>query len=222
MLQHKTLSLSEVELKLAGDSSTFTGYASVFDGVDSYGDTIAKGAYKNVIESGVMPKMFEQHKSWELPIGKWLSMKEDSKGLLVSGELTPNHAKADMVKAAMKHGTIDGLSIGYQLGSGDYQILDNGNRLITNITRLAEISPVTFPADNAARIDMTSIKSEIDNINSLRDFEDFLRESGNFSKGLATLLTSRAKTIILGEPRIEDAESAKELKTLFDSFKIPQ
>ena len=35
MLIRKTLSLSSVDLKMEGDSGRFTGYASVFGGVDT-------------------------------------------------------------------------------------------------------------------------------------------------------------------------------------------
>ena len=42
----KTLSLDDVELKTEGDAGVFRGYASKFNGIDSYGDTILPGAYQ--------------------------------------------------------------------------------------------------------------------------------------------------------------------------------
>ena len=48
-LLRKTLSLSDVSLKLSGDTGTFEGYASVFGGVDTYGDTIIKGAFESIL-----------------------------------------------------------------------------------------------------------------------------------------------------------------------------
>lgn len=213
---HKTLSLNETELKFANNKATFTGYASVFNGVDSYKDTIVYGAFKNVINSKAMPKMFENHKSYELPIGKWLGMTEDTKGLLVEGEFTPNHAKADMVRASMLHGTMDGLSIGFSMNDGDFEKKD-GVRYIKNISRLVEISAVTFPADESARVDLSSVKSELNSIQTLSDFEDFLREAGGFSKGLAVATLARAKAIILGEPKEAlDEKAVAELKKLLN------
>ena len=97
MLIRKTLSLSSVDLKMEGDSGRFTGYASVFGGVDSYGDTIVKGAYESTLRNNGKPHMYLEH-SWAgfassgaglLPIGKYISVKEDDHGLLVEGELTP-------------------------------------------------------------------------------------------------------------------------------------
>lgn len=195
----RTLDFSQTEVKFVGEKGKFVGYASVFDGVDSYGDTIKAGAFQNAIKYGKLPKMFENHKSWELPIGKWTSITEDSKGLLVEGEFTPNHSRADDVRSSMLHGTIDGLSIGFRMKEGDYEV-DGANRTIKNITDLVEISVVTFPADDVARVDLTSVKSALDGITSIRDLEDFLRESGGFSKGLAQAVLTRSKQLYQGEP----------------------
>jgi HK97 family phage prohead protease len=208
----KTLSFDDSHIKFTKNSSTFTGYASVFGGVDSYGDTILQGAFKNVIGSGKVPKMFENHKSWELPIGKWLHLEEDSKGLLVEGEFTPEHAKADMVRASMRHGTLDGLSIGFRMSKGDYDD-EKDVRLIKNISELIEISPVTFPADESARVDLTSVKSSLENIYTIKDLESFLRDAGGFSKGLTVALLARTKSILLGEPKGElDEKAVAELR----------
>lgn len=205
MMMRKNLVLDNVGLKFAkGETGAFSGYASVFGGVDSYRDTIMPGAYKSVIErikagSARMPKMFINHKSYELPVGKWLSMEEDAKGLLMSGELTPGMTEAQTVKAAMQHGTIDGLSIGYGLNGDDVEYEDEEEygrvRVIKNISELYEISIVTYPADDAARVDLTSVKSALDQVESIKEFEDFLREAGGFSKSLATATASRAKRL---------------------------
>ena len=210
----KTLNFTDTEVKFVGEKGKFTGYASVFGGVDSYGDTIVAGAYQNVIKYGRLPKMFENHKSWELPIGKWTTIVEDSKGLLVEGEFTPNHRQAEEGRAAMLHGTIDGLSIGYRLKEGDYE-MEGANRTIKNISDLVEISVVTFPADDVARVDLTSVKSALEGIHSIRDLEDFLRESGGFSKGLAQAVLTRSKQLYQGEPiQVLGEKAAAELDRL--------
>ena len=154
MSMRKQLLLGSVELKFAkADSSAFTGYASVFGGVDSYSDTIMPGAYKSVIEriqsgSARMPKMFVNHRSYDLPLVKWVKMAEDDKGLLMEGELTPGNPQAATVKAGMQHETIDGLSIGYALKSADYDMIETDGkeiRVIKNISELYEVSIVTYP-----------------------------------------------------------------------------
>lgn len=221
MLQ-KTISLTNAHLKFASDAS-FEGYASVFNGVDSYGDTILPGAFKNVVKAarkGRMPKMFANHRSWEMPIGKWVELAEDERGLYVRGEFTPGNPQADVVRAAMRHGTVDGLSIGFRMQKDDYELVDGEQRVIKNISELLEISAVTFPADDAARVDLASVKFDLDAIQNVRDFEDFLRESGGFSKGLATAVAARAKQIFAGEPRgPAGANAAAELRALLEAIR---
>jgi HK97 family phage prohead protease len=204
MMMKKNIVLDNVGLKFAkGDAGGFSGYASVFGGVDSYNDTIMPGAYKSVIEriktgAARMPKMFVNHKSYELPVGKWKSIDEDDVGLFMFGELTPGMEDAQAVKAAMQHGTIDGLSIGYGLNRDDVEYDEKGDstvRIIKNISELYEISIVTYPADDSARVDLSSVKSVLDQVESIKDFEDFLREAGGFSKSLATATASRAKRL---------------------------
>lgn len=223
----KTLSLSEVELKSSGEGGalTFEGYASTFGNVDSYGDTILKGAYANVINSGSMPKMFFNHKSWELPIGKWLKMQEDDHGLFMKGELTPGLSISSDVAAAMRHQTLDGLSVGFGITKSDYFVQDDV-RFIKNITLLKEVSPVIFPADDSARVDLSSIKSELESLESLKDLEHFLRDAGGFSINLSKALVSRAVIIAKREASSDNDDSNQQVKgeivSLAESFKLQE
>lgn len=198
-MEQKSQSLTNCEIKFNKDGH-FSGYASTFNNVDSYGDTILPGAYEKTLKSYGLPKMFVQHDSYALPVGKWISAKEDQKGLYVEGEFTPNMQAADNAKAALVHETIDGLSIGFLLRKNDYKLSDKveGGRIISNITKLLEISLVTWPADSFARVDM---KSEIEQIETIRDFEKFLRDSGHFSKNATATLIAKAKALFdRGEP----------------------
>lgn len=160
MLICKTLSLDLVELKFDGEAGRFAGYASVFGGVDAYGDTIVRGAFESTLRKNGKPKMFYNH-DWHMPIGKYPVAKEDDKGLFVEGEFTPGMTLSGEVRAAMKHGTIDGLSIGGFIKKGDYEETEGG-RVIRRWDKLVEVSPVVFPADSAARIDAQSVKSMLD------------------------------------------------------------
>jgi len=208
MLQRKTLSLSNCDIKFKPNDDKqlgckFSGYASVFNGLDSYGDRILPGAYDSVlrqIQSGAvrMPKMFINHKAWDLPIGKWIDISEDDVGLKADGELTSGNPTADAVRASLAHGTIDGLSIGFRLSDDDTEsVQEDGRsvRVIKNISELVEISVVTFPADEEARVDLVTVKTALEAVNSIRDFENFLRESGGFSKALAMATARQAKRV---------------------------
>jgi hypothetical protein len=226
MLERKnlTLSLSDVCIKASGEGYSFEGYASKFNGVDTYGDTILPGAYKNVVKearvSGRMPKMFFNHKSYDLPIGKWRKVEEDDDGLLVVGNLTKGMSIVEDIKLAMAEQTLDGLSVGIGLKSDDYEWVDDPkssiSRIIKNVSSLREISLVSFPADDGGRVDMSSIKAELDSVQSLSDLEMFLREAGGFSKSAATAVVSRAKSIFRGDPAT--SSSAKSVEEQVNAF----
>ena len=217
MLLRKTLQLSDVTLKMDGDTGRFSGYASVFGGVDSYGDTIIKGAFESTLRQNGKPKMFFNHDWNTLPVGKWLSAKEDDKGLFVEGELTPGLAIAGEVRAAMKHQTLDGLSIGGFLKKGDFEDTEGG-RIIRKWSNLVEISPVVFPADSAARVDLGSVKGgidildAIDEVQSIRELEQLLRDAAGLSKRAATALVARVKAVAaLGDPADVQALAMQQL-----------
>lgn len=219
-MEHKTLSLSNCDIKLKGD--TFAGYASTFNNVDSYGDTILPGAYDETLKANGLPKMFLQHDSYALPIGKWLKAQEDEVGLWVEGEFTPNMNQAENAKAALNHGTVDGLSIGFMLRKSDYKPSDKveGGRIIERVSKLIEVSLVTFPADTFARVDM---KSEIEELETIRDFERFLRDSGAFSKSTAQLLISKARALF-GDQKADSSDELKQILNHINSkgvFKCP-
>ena len=209
-LNFKGITLQDVELKFDGEGRRFKGYASTFNGNDSYDDTILPGAYAKTIAEHGMPKMFWGH-DWDIPIGKWLSAVEDEKGLLVEGEFTPGNSQADAVMAAMKHGTVNGLSIGFRLAEGDYERKKDGGRIIKNVTKLYEISVVNFPADEDARI--SEVRSEeVDELKTIRDFENFLRDLGGFSKSVATSIVAKAKKLFADQRESDvDEKSATEI-----------
>lgn len=207
-MQTKNLPINCLELKFAGENMRFSGYASVFNGVDSYGDTIIQGAYsKTLAQREREVKMRWNH--YGPVIGKWLRMVEDEKGLYVEGELTPGHSKAIDVYASLKHGAIDGLSIGYYPVQIEQK--DDGTRLLKEIN-LIEISVVEEPADINARIG--DIKSAINAALSLKEIEALLRDAGGFSRGDATALVSRIKTLALGD-RDAELRQKQELAALF-------
>jgi len=209
MILRKHLSLSDVSLKLDGDAGRFSGYASVFGGVDSYGDTIVRGAFASTLRNNGLPKMFFNHDWASIPVGKWTKAVEDDHGLMVEGEFTPGLAAADAVRAAMKHGTLDGLSIGGFVKQGDFELTESG-RVIRKWSKLVEVSPVVFPADDAARIDLSSVKGAdvidaIEDAATLQEIEQLLRDAAGLSKRAATALVARIKSVaLLGDPAVPE------------------
>ena len=201
-MERKTLSLDLVGVKFADDGRKFAGYASVFNGLDSYGDTILPGAYSKTIVERERPIAMRWNHHGPV-IGKWLAVSEDEKGLYVEGELTPGHSVAEDAYASMKHGAVTGLSIGYRLPAGGSEKTENG-RLLKQIN-LVEISIVEEPADNAARI--ADVKA-LDDIDTFKEIEAILREAGGFSRSFATALVSRTKSLAHGE-RAENTDTSE-------------
>ncbi len=190
-MDYKTLHLDAVSLKFDEGNRKFSGYASVFGGVDSYGDSIVPGAYKNTLTDRPRPiRMRWNH--FGPVIGKWLDIREDEKGLYVEGELTPGHSVAENVYASLKHGAVDGMSIGYHVKA--YEQRDEV-RYLKEI-ELVEVSVVEEPADLGAKVG--DVKADVETINqieTLKDFESYLRDACGFSRKAATALVSRCKRL---------------------------
>lgn len=217
-METKVLKLELSEFKLDDNGKTFQGYASTFGNVDSYGDTIVKGAYAETLKQYGLPKMFFNHNTYEVPMGKWVDATEDDHGLKLAGEFTPGNTLADQVRAAIKHGTLDGLSIGYRLKKGDFDITETG-RTIRKVARLPEVSIVTFPADGKALLDRASVKSNMDGleeVETIRDLEYFLRDAGGFSKQAAQAVVAKFKTLteVRDAPTDAKAEMLRRLEAM--------
>ncbi len=196
---NKTLSLEQTEIKFrdGGKQGIFEGYASVFNNKDSDGDVILPGAFAGVLKG--QPRrvaMFFNHRTWEIPVGKWEALAEDNHGLHVVGQLTPGHSGASDLKAAMEHGTVEGMSVGFTVRKEHYDMLPGGGRSFKSIEALREISVCTFPANELAGV--ASMKS-VDGIETIRDVENWLRDSAGLSKSEALGFISRFKTAIRSE-----------------------
>lgn len=211
MIQTLQLTNSECEFKFSDGKgpARFEGYASVFNGNDKMGDTVLPGAYKSCIEqkgaSGIF--MRYEHLRHET-IGKWLEVEEDSKGLHVVGELTPGHTTAENARASFKHGTIGGLSIGWRPFNSIIERKANG-RTLKQID-MFEISITADPADEGAEV--VSFKSALEEVSNMKDAENFLRESGGFSRTMATLFVSHFKSLYQSESEEALKEEINELK----------
>ena len=202
-VHHKLLRLDAASIKADdGDHHKFQGYASVFNGIDSYGDRIAPGAYAVTLKNRDRPVQLRWN-HWGPVIGKWIVIEEDKTGLWVEGELTRGHSKADDAAALIRHGAISGLSIGYRVKSWeeheDYNLLKE--------IELVEISVVEEPADNAARI--SDIKGAAYVASELKHFEAILREAGGFSNGEATAVVSGIVKLARGERGAKQATDEK-------------
>jgi len=193
-MKYKHIALDVTQFKFDEESRTFEGYASVFNGVDSYGDTVLKGAYDETLKNRERPIRLRWNHFGPV-IGKFTEMRIDDAGLWVKGELTPGHSVAEDAYASMKHGAVDGLSIGYIVQEAD--VNDNGGLDLKEI-ELIEISIVEEPADLGAKISaVKDWRDSIETIESLKDSEACLRDACGLPRSAAKALVSQIKTLCL-------------------------
>jgi HK97 family phage prohead protease len=150
-LPEREVKFAPVDLKSVEADGTFSGYASLFGTVDLGNDLVMPGAFRDSLSSrgarGV--KLLFQHDPNE-PIGVWLELAEDGRGLHARGRLMPEVSRAREVLSLMRAGALDGLSIGFRTVQGRTDPASGVRRL--DKIDLWEISVVTFPMLPEARV----------------------------------------------------------------------
>lgn len=127
------------------------GYASLFGEIDQARDMMMPGAFTQTLrQRGLrrIPMLF-QHDPSE-PIGIWLELIEDVRGLKARGRLIPDVQRARELMALVEQGAIDGLSIGYRTVRGKIDPKTRVRKL--HQVDLWEVSIVTFPLLAGARV----------------------------------------------------------------------
>lgn len=182
----------DLSVKAVSDDGLFSGYGSVFGTVDSYREVVAPGAFTESLAEikakGRPVPVLWQHRSGE-PIGVYSNLVEDAHGLKVEGQLIIDGvARAKEAHALMKAGAVSGLSIGYYVREDSW---DEKERVRTlKKVELVEISLVTFPANDDARIDAIKSKLAHGSLPTMPEFEQILREAG-FSKSQSAVIANR-------------------------------
>lgn len=217
----RRLNCGLIELKLApsddAEVMTFSGYGAAFNNVDAYGDVIEPGAFAaflSDVEAGkqAWPAMLSQHGGYGMtaddmtPVGVWADLAEDGKGLKVGGTLAGTQRGRDLhtLMKMTPRPAINGLSIGYIAKEWEPRSKpDDPRRRIKKID-LIEISLVTSPANNRARVD--SVKSA-DSIR-VRDAEYALRDAG-FSANEAKAILAEGFTPALRDAGSDDMAELK-------------
>jgi len=198
------------ELKAINEDGTFTGYGSVFHVKDSYGEIVVPGAFVESL-SVRKPALLWQHRSGE-PIGVWTQIEEDNIGLKMTGQLALKTQRGQEAYELLKIGAVTGLSIGFQTREDAFDKV-TGIRTLKKVD-LWETSLVTFPANDAARVQHVKAFEEMSSINEI---EDCLRDAG-FSRTEAKAMISRLQ--FLGRRDAVEAEIKEALlKTTFNILK---
>jgi len=130
---------------------TVEGYASLFGEIDQARDMVMRGAFADTLAlRGIrrIPMLF-QHDPSE-PVGIWLELREDFRGLFARGRLIPEVTRGRELISLLRAGAIDGLSIGFRASKSRIDPKTRIRRL--HAIDLWEISIVTFPLLAGARV----------------------------------------------------------------------
>jgi len=130
---------------------TVEGYASLFGEIDPARDMVMRGAFRrhaglawNPSNPDAVPANPSE------PVGIWLELREDFRGLFARGRLIPEVARGRELISLLREGAIDGLSIGFRVSKARIDPKTRIRRL--HAVDLWEISIVTFPLLAGARV----------------------------------------------------------------------
>ena len=147
----REVKLLPAPLAAVAAEGVFEGYASLFGVPDLGKDVVMPGAFAASLArrgpAGI--RMLWQHDAAQ-PIGRWLAVEEDRRGLRVRGKLNLAVERARDVHALLRDGAVDGLSIGFRVERARAE-RPTGLRRLEKLD-LWEISIVTFPMLAGARV----------------------------------------------------------------------
>jgi hypothetical protein len=181
------------EIKAVSDEGTFSGYGSVFGVEDWYSDVVMPGAFQRSLAehraNGTKPLLLWQHDS-RAPIGVYSTVEEDRKGLYVEGQLALDVQQGREAYSLLRMGALSGLSIGYVTRRYEVDKESDVRKLLD--VDLWEISPVSFPANDKARVE--AVKGLFD---SPKVFERQLRDALGLTREQAKRLLAGGWSALL-------------------------
>lgn len=220
----KNMKIKNLGFKLDGldADGTFTGYLSVFDVEDSYGEVVRKGAFKKTLKEQERFPLLNHHDPEQL-IGDFEG-KEDKKGLWIKGRLILTVQKAKESYDLLRAGILKGLSIGFQTIK-DLWDRDNEIRELLEV-KLWEGSLVTFGANPEALIE--SVKSAdmfdpvlmlIDTLKRKDELSDYEKELIYKSKNRFSALIGDWEPLRIGDiaPDVDTPDTDDESQDIKDN-----
>lgn len=213
----------DLNIKAVKPDGFFSGYGSVFGVVDSYKEIVAAGAFTDTLADRKAKKrpipVLWQHRT-DAPLGVYEKVEEDDHGLYVEGRLlTRDVALAREAHALMDAGAITGLSIGYWTRESSYDE-KTGIRTLTKLD-LEEVSIVTMPANDDARVEAVKLKLAHGGLPTLPEFERLLRDAG-FSRTQAATVAAHGLKHLLRDAGDEANTNAASLIDALRGLSLPK
>lgn len=183
---HCEIEIKAADVDGAAPEGAITGYGSKFGLVDSYNETLKKGAFRSSLAEWKRRKkpipMLWQHMGNE-PIGAWTKFSEDDTGLLLEGQLLMELPRAKEALALLRAQIVTGLSIGYMEIDADpwWDPEREGAREVRKVD-LREVSVVTFPALREAQLDAVKHALSRGVRPTLREFQKHIQREFDVSR----------------------------------------
>ena len=155
-----------------------TGRPIVYDSrtdLGWYDEIIEKGALKDTDLRDV--RFLVNHNTDMIPLARsrnnnansTMQMSVDDEGMVIRVDLdVENNSEAKNLYSAVERGDIDGMSFMFTVDGDKWDDIDSDHpvRTVTNISRVLEVSAVTFPAYEATSISARGLDSALDNAKS--------------------------------------------------------
>jgi len=197
---------ADLSVETVDPDGTFSGYASLFGRVDLGRDVVERGAFAASLKkrgaAGI--RMLFQHDPNQ-PIGRWIDIREDRRGLFVRGQLATGVARAREVLELMRGGGLDGLSIGFRTVRARTDAKSGVRHILE--ADLWEISVVTFPMLPEARVE--KVKQEARGLPTTREFERWLTRDAGLTRGEAKTVIARGFAALKRERDAVSEETAR-------------
>ena len=137
------------------------GLASTYGNIDHAGDIVERGAYTRTLANFNNSKKsmpFLAHHRHDRPIGRIVELRDTDEGLWFKARFSDSH-DGQNVRQQFLDGTLDSFSIGYRVIQKQADRVGNQKVLRLKEIALHEISAVTFPCNELAKL--SAVKGDI-------------------------------------------------------------
>lgn len=196
----------------------FTGYASVFGNVDSYGDMVVKGAFTESLKSygengaGVPCYWSHQMSNPLMNLGQTLEAKEDERGLFVKVQLDLDNPNAVYTLKLIKEGRVKQMSFAFDIEDYAWAESDeHGKYFELRKLKLHEVSVVQVGANQET--ELLDVKDRLTRLKVSGAGETQLREASALIEAVLAGLDTSSKSADAEptgdqpEPVVEDSSA---------------
>lgn len=207
-----------LQVKAPDAAGLFSGYGAIFNTKDLGGDAIQPGAFRDTLSAinargAPLPVLWGHDQ--KISVGRYTSLREDGKGLLVEGRLTLETQAAKDAYALMRDRAVTGLSIGYAIPEGGSE--RKGDTRLLHKIDLHEVSLVAVPMHPDARV--TQVKS-LGTCSSERELQHILHHEHRFTRSKSAAAAAALIQILRGKDgSTEDELLMDAIENLKHSFK---